>query len=132
MPDTVVPDKATPDKATPDKPADKIKRPIKADLRPTKVEPAEIKPPGTDPRVTPEVKGTPEVTRPPAALTATAVASQWQRVGEQIKALGPGQDDLWNRYRRININTAMKDPTALREAADILAKLARDLAKLKN
>jgi serine/threonine protein kinase len=126
-PDEVTPDEVTPDKVTPDKVTpDKGKRPIK-----TKVDPTQIKPPGTDDKVTtPEVK--PEVTPPVTAPTASSVAAHWQKVGQQIRALGPGQDDLWNRYRRIQIQDAMKDPNKLREAADILAKLSRDLAKLKN
>lgn len=124
----VVPDKPTPDKPTPDKPANKIKRPVKTEIKTTKVETPMVKPPGTD--ITTKV-APPEVTPPVTAPTATAVANQWQRVGEQIKALGPGQDDLWNRYRRIQIQDAMKDPKKLSEAADILARLARDLAALK-
>jgi hypothetical protein len=114
-----VPDKVVPDRGS--------GRPNTIKIKPTKAVPTEIKPPVTDnPKVvTPEVKPT------QTAPTAAMVANQWQKVGEQLKALGPGQDDMWNRWRRININEAMKDPAKLAQAADILAKLSRELAAIK-
>ncbi|MBA3457588.1 MAG: hypothetical protein H0T42_31190 [Deltaproteobacteria bacterium] len=98
---------------------------MKPDAAATKVQPVEVTAPVT--KVTPEITPAPVTTAP----TASSVASQWQRVGQQITALGPGQDDLWNRHRRINIQDAMKDPAKLREASQILDKLARDIAALK-
>jgi len=128
----VVPAPPSPDRPTPDKPiskpADKLTGSGKTGGKSTQVTAVKIKPPGTG---TATAITTPEVTPPAIAPSAASVATQWQRVGERIKALGPGQDDLWNRYRRIQIQDAMKDPAKLREAADILAKLSRDLVPLE-
>ena len=126
----VVPEPPSPDRPSPDKPiskpADKLTRSGKTGGKTTQVTAVEIKSPGTHATIT-----APEVTPPAIGPSAASVATQWQRVGERIRALGPGQDDLWNRYRRIQIQDAMKDPDKLREAADILGKLSRDLVPLE-
>ena len=126
-PDTVTPDKpatVTPAKPVPDK---VIKRPVqpgaKPDVKTSKR--VGIKP---DTKVVPPAAST--VTPDTAVITPGArIFAHWKKVGEQIRALGPGQNDLWNRYRRIQIQTAMTDPAKLREATDILDKLSGDLAK---
>ncbi len=117
----ITPDKPTitPDKPVPDKVA--IKRPVKPDTKSTEN-------PDANTAKGVEVKPDTKVVSAPTAPNAGLVAASWKKVGEQIKALGPGQDELWNRYRRINIQTAMGNPAKLREAADILDKLSRDLA----
>jgi serine/threonine protein kinase len=122
---TVVPDQVVvPDKVVPDKTP---KRPKTTGTKPQQVTTTkpvtEIKPP---------IVADPEP--PEGAPNKTKVSQQYQSIGARLKALGQGGDgidEMWNLYRRIKIQNAMLDDAKLREAADILARLEKQLATRK-
>ncbi|MDB4962472.1 MAG: serine/threonine protein kinase [Myxococcales bacterium] len=123
VPDTVVPDKVVPDKVTPDRTRKTTPKLTGTKVTTTKVEPvAEVKPVVEEPK--------PATTEP----NKTKVSQQYQAIGAKLKALGQGGDgidEMWNLYRRIRIQNAMLDAAKLREAADILERLEKQLATRK-
>ncbi|HEX5059037.1 MAG TPA: protein kinase [Kofleriaceae bacterium] len=72
----------------------------------------------------------------PKQATSSMVASQYQAVGSQLKALqdAKGVDavsDLWSRYRLIRLVDAMSTQPKRDEAAALLGKLASEIAARK-
>jgi serine/threonine-protein kinase len=89
------------------------------------VKTAEVKTPEAK---TPEVR-TPETKTPQSS--ASTIAATYSAVGQKLRDLGPAANDLWPRYRRINIQDAMIYPDKQKEAAANLAKLEQDIATIK-
>ena len=90
----------------------------------------EIKAPETK---TPEIKApetkTPEIKAPQS--NASTIAAKYSAVGQKLRDLGPAANDLWPRYRRINIQDVMIYPDKQKAAAGILAALEQDIAAIK-
>ena len=83
-----------------------------------------------------EAVPTPPVPEVKAPLDAKGLATQYQTVGAQLKALdqAKGADvtqDLWTRYRIIRLSDAMTTQPKRDEAAAILSKLSTEIAARK-
>jgi len=61
---------------------------------------------------------------------AAAIAARYAAVGRKLAGLGPAANELWPRYRMININGVMSNADKRAEAAAILGKLERDIAAI--
>jgi serine/threonine protein kinase len=101
--------------------------------KPQKVQPKTVAKVETKPAevAKPEVK--PEVVKPVELkpgekLVDNALWARYTKAGETIKALGDKGNDLWPKYRRINLNNAMTSPEKALEARQILAELEATLA----
>ena len=86
--------------------------------------------------VTTNVEPPVETKAAPKQVTSSMVASQYQSVGSQLKALqdAKGVDavsDLWSRYRMIRLVDAMSTQPKRDEAAAVLGKLASEIAARK-
>ncbi len=80
----------------------------------------------------PEIKQ-PEIKQPEIKQSdAAAIGDRYREVGQKLGALGPAANELWPRYRMIRIQDVMSKPDKRAEAAQILSKLERDIAALKN
>ena len=96
-------------------------------------------PPTTTPPQTPPVQTTkvePRKPVDPKGVDASTLVAQYKTVGGQLKALqdakGPDEvNDLWARYRMINIVDSLKTPEKRDGAASVLAKLANEIAVRK-
>ncbi len=120
--------KVEPKSSLPEKKTTKTAKVTKAVKTSPKTNGATVTPPVT--------KVEPPVEAKPKTVDNNMLVKQYQTVGQQLKALqaAKGQDavnDLWSRYRMINIVDSMKTQDKRDAASSILAKLAGEIATRK-